>query len=71
MRIAVIGAGSVGRGLAAATAALGHDVAVGVRDPDDPRHADLSNRAVPSAAAGSAPAASSTLTISACPLLAA
>lgn len=54
MRIAVIGAGSVGRGLAAATAALGHDVSVGVRDPDDPRHADLPNRALPAAAAAGA-----------------
>ena len=47
MRIAVIGAGSVGRGLAAATTALGHDVVIGVRDPDDPRHAALANRATP------------------------
>lgn len=54
MRIAVIGAGSVGRGLAAATADLGHDVTVGVRDPDDPRHADLPNRAVPGGAADGA-----------------
>ncbi len=54
MRIAVIGAGSVGRGLATATTALGHDVTVGVRDPDDPRHADLPNRAVPSVAADGA-----------------
>ncbi len=51
MRIAVIGAGSVGRNLAAATRALGHDVVVGVRDPDDPRHADLTPRATPAAAA--------------------
>ena len=54
MRIAVIGAGSVGRNLAAATRALGHDVAVGVRDPDDPRHADAGERATPAAAADGA-----------------
>ncbi|MBL8777446.1 MAG: NAD(P)-binding domain-containing protein [Acidimicrobiales bacterium] len=51
MRIAVIGAGSVGRNLAEATRALGHDVIVGVRDPDDPRHADAGERATPAAAA--------------------
>ena len=50
MRIAVIGAGSVGRNLAAATRALGHEVAIGVRDPDDPRHADVGGRATPAAA---------------------
>lgn len=54
MRIAVIGAGSVGRNLAAATRALGHDVVVGVRDPDDPRHADLASKATPAAAAAGA-----------------
>lgn len=41
MRIAVIGAGSVGRSLATAFARAGHDVVVGVRAPDDPKHADL------------------------------
>lgn len=51
MRIAVIGAGSVGRNLATATRALGHDVVVGVRDPDDLRHADAGERATPAAAA--------------------
>ena len=34
MRIAVIGAGSVGGGLGAALAAVGHSVVFGVRDPD-------------------------------------
>lgn len=51
MRIAVIGAGSVGRKLATAAHGLGHDVIVGVRDPDDPRHADLAARATPAEAA--------------------
>lgn len=54
MRIAVIGAGSVGRGLASATSALGHQVVVGVRDPGDPRHADLPQRTTPPAAAEAA-----------------
>lgn len=45
MRIAVIGAGSVGRALASAFGRLGHDVRVGVRDPDDPRHGGLTARA--------------------------
>ena len=54
MRIAVIGAGSVGRSLATATERLGHDVAVGVRDPDDPRHADLAARATPADAVAGA-----------------
>ncbi len=39
MRIAVIGAGSVGRALATALSRSGHDVVVGVRDPADPKHA--------------------------------
>ena len=34
MRIAIIGAGSVGGGLGRAFAAVGHDVVFGVRDPD-------------------------------------
>lgn len=54
MRIAVIGAGSVGRSLATATERLGHDVMVGVRDPDDPRHADLTSRATPAEAVAAA-----------------
>jgi predicted dinucleotide-binding enzyme len=54
MRIAVIGAGSVGRSLATATNALGHDVVVGVRNPDDPRHADLASRATPADAVANA-----------------
>ncbi len=54
MRIAVIGAGSVGRSLATATERQGHDVVVGVRDPDDPRHADAGERATPADAAAGA-----------------
>ncbi|MCB9373923.1 MAG: NAD(P)-binding domain-containing protein [Microthrixaceae bacterium] len=54
MRIAVIGAGSVGRHLATALARAGHDVVVGVRDPDDPRHADLARRATPADAVAGA-----------------
>ena len=34
MKIAVIGTGTVGRALASRTAELGHDVAIGTRDPD-------------------------------------
>ena len=34
MKIAVIGTGMVGRALASRTAELGHDVAIGTRDPD-------------------------------------
>jgi predicted dinucleotide-binding enzyme len=37
MRIAIIGAGNVGGGLGAAFAAVGHQVAFGVRDPGSPR----------------------------------
>ncbi|MGW9156453.1 NADPH-dependent F420 reductase [Microbacterium sp. NPDC055665] len=35
MKIAIIGTGMVGRGLAARLAGLGHDVAIGTRDVDD------------------------------------
>src|ERR1019366_6799379 len=34
MRIAILGAGSVGGGLGAALASVGHSVVFGVRDPD-------------------------------------
>jgi predicted dinucleotide-binding enzyme len=40
-RIAVIGAGSVGSALAAGLTAAGHQVAIGVREPDQERHSDL------------------------------
>lgn len=52
MRIAIIGAGSVGRALATACTRLGHDVAVGVREPSDPRHRDLPGAALVADAAG-------------------
>lgn len=41
MRIAVIGAGRVGRTLGTRWGAGGHAVVYGVRDPADPRHAGL------------------------------
>ena len=43
MRIAIIGAGNVGRALAPAFNRAGHDVAYGVRNPADPKYADLSS----------------------------
>ena len=50
MRIAIIGAGNVGGGLGAAFAAVGHEVAFGVRDPGSLKTA-AALAAVPSAAA--------------------
>jgi len=41
MRIAVIGAGRMGRALGGRWADAGHDVVYGVRDVDDPKVADL------------------------------
>jgi len=41
MKIAIIGAGSVGRALGRAWLAAGHDVAFGVRDSKDPKHREL------------------------------
>lgn len=41
MRIAIIGAGRVGRALGSRWSAVGHDVVYGVRDPVDPKVADL------------------------------
>lgn len=46
LQIAILGAGRVGRALGERWAAGGHHVSYGVRDPKDPRHADLP-RAVP------------------------
>lgn len=40
MRIAIIGAGSVGRALAQRLSAAGHSIAFGVRDPLAPKHHD-------------------------------
>ena len=41
MRIAIIGAGRVGRALGTCWTEVGHDVVYGVRDPGDPKAADL------------------------------
>jgi predicted dinucleotide-binding enzyme len=41
MKIAIIGAGSVGRALGRAWLCVGHDVTFGVRDPQDPKHREL------------------------------
>jgi hypothetical protein len=41
MKIAIIGAGSVGRALGRAWLAAGHDVSFGVRDAKDPKHREL------------------------------
>jgi len=54
VRIAVVGAGRVGRALGARWTAVGHDVTYGVRDPSDERHRDLATVAdVSTAVAGS------------------
>lgn len=44
MRIAVLGAGSVGMTLASGFAARGHDVVIGTRDPSKPEVADWVDR---------------------------
>jgi 8-hydroxy-5-deazaflavin:NADPH oxidoreductase len=41
IKIAIIGAGYVGRPLGAAPLNGGHDVMFGVRNPDDPEYASL------------------------------
>jgi predicted dinucleotide-binding enzyme len=51
VRIAILGAGRVGRALGAGWAARGHDVVFGVRDPSDPRYAGLGSVEVPGSAA--------------------
>lgn len=51
VRIAVLGAGRVGRALGAGWAARGHAVVYGVRDPSDPRYAGLGAVASTAAAA--------------------
>ena len=50
MRIAVIGAGNVGKAVGRAWAAAGHEVRYGVRDPADPKHAGLLVASVAAAA---------------------
>ena len=47
MRIAIIGAGRVGRALGTRWNIVGHDVVYGVRGPRDPKHADLTGTARP------------------------
>ena len=47
MRIAIIGAGRVGRALGTRWTEVGHDVVYGVRDPGDPKVADLARVAMP------------------------
>jgi len=47
MRIAIIGAGRVGRALGARWTEVGHDVVYGVRDPGDPKVGDLARVATP------------------------
>jgi putative intracellular protease/amidase len=42
--IAILGSGRVGGTLGAGLAAAGHDVVLGVRDPDDPKHRETAHR---------------------------
>jgi len=41
MKIGILGAGNVGATLGRGWAARGHDIVFGVRDPDDPKYAEL------------------------------
>lgn len=54
MRIAIIGAGRVGRALGGRWSAVGHEVVYGVRDPSDEKHADLPQVATPQVAVSAA-----------------
>jgi predicted dinucleotide-binding enzyme len=45
MKVAIIGAGNVGRTLGGAWGRRGHDVSYGVRDPEDPKYAALNGHA--------------------------
>jgi 8-hydroxy-5-deazaflavin:NADPH oxidoreductase len=47
MRIAILGAGRVGRTLGARWSTTGHDIVYGVRDPSDIRYAELGSTARP------------------------
>jgi hypothetical protein len=51
MRIAILGAGQVGRAVGEGWAKAGHDVVYGVRDPDDAKHAALGRDRVATVAA--------------------
>ncbi len=44
MHIAIIGAGAVGKALGGNWARSGHQIRYGVRDPDNPKHASLTDR---------------------------
>jgi predicted dinucleotide-binding enzyme len=46
MRVAILGAGSIGTTIGGRLAAGGHDVVYGVRDPGSERYADLAGRAL-------------------------
>jgi predicted dinucleotide-binding enzyme len=50
MKIAIVGAGRVGTTLGGRWSAGGHEVVYGVRNPADPRYADLRSAAVPAEA---------------------
>jgi hypothetical protein len=50
MKIAVIGAGNVGKALGKAWARRGHDVSYGLRRPGDPKYDGLKTASVAAAA---------------------
>ncbi len=50
MKIATVGAGRVGSTLGTRWTATGHNVVYGVRDPSEPRHAELGSTATPAEA---------------------
>jgi predicted dinucleotide-binding enzyme len=50
MKIAIIGAGNVGKALGKAWARRGHDVTYGVRNPSDAKYAGLKTASIPDAA---------------------
>ncbi len=54
MKIAIIGAGNVGKALAGRFVKAGHDVTFGVRNPDDSKHAGLKQKRLPRDAAATA-----------------
>ncbi len=55
MKIAIIGAGNVGKALAGRFAKAGHEVVFGVRDPAATKNAGLSHPALRTAEAAAAP----------------
>lgn len=56
MRIAIVGSGRVGQALGRCWADTGHEVVFGVRDPEDPKHSGLGDRAAPAEAVSGADA---------------